>query len=1171
MNIREHREAKLLEYLEKLNLGQKNVDLAAAYLSSDPEDLSILEQMDHVDLKRTMYQTLNTVEKYMAYINKLDDQQMRRFYRIMWAIGKSTAGFVLTPYWGEHRGVHHDLRWRVEVLGKAAVASLELERFAMGNLRRERMQWLYELAKLEPAAIEEAQTHKGTVADNMKTVAAALVVCGSKDIECIRRNCAIILENSMDTLDKTLNWLSPTDIQALAEYIQKGDLDAPIPVELPQPTAANALLCRHGDGYLVRMLGFCSFMAMGKDARARCAFRIYARINPHEALMGATYFCPADHYLHLMEELLQDLPGGSATMLQWMGYDRQWIDENAKRAIMRRCLGGVAEAMKYVNPGQYMTIIKYLPEAEKFQGDEKERIITLLNSCITRGRDTVQDFLLANGSLKNSKMELDAVTARSYVSPSHAAAAMVLYRMDYGWDDFLCRCGVVLGAVFDGNAFSSFLSDMKADTAMKAASNPGVYCYAVMTPENLERFISELIAREVPLTDVLNYAGLLHEHEYDEKLKKEISIISAKMVRKYEYIAELSETAKNGNLFARLTAIRTLYDLAPDHPDAKLGVLAAAGESAKAIKAELVKLYVAQPEWVEDYQDLLNSKKAAVRQLAVEVLGRLGEREALEAALANEKNAKVADAIRAVLGAEAAPVSSGDDLAAELIKGNKLKKLTWLLNAALPALHKKDGTEAGDTVRSAILVSYCELGRIGRSDTAAQLAAELDTGDLEKLALRVYDIWYADGAQSRHKWVLPFACVYGGAAITARLTKVIHDWPEHQRGAIACDAVMALALSSDPAAIVIVDSISRKFKFRQVKTAAAQALENAASELGISAEELADRIVPDLGFGKDGKRTFDYGKRSFTVRLIATLELEITNDQGKAVKNMPAPGKTDDPQAADAYEDFKTMKKQIKTTVTAQRARLEAALSVLRCWDTDRWKALFVDNPIMHQFAMSLIWGIYEDGKLTDTFRYMEDGSFNTVDEDEFDLPENAKIGLVHPVELDEETLEGWKQQLEDHEIKQSIEQLDRTVHTLDESRAGEKSLEDFGGKQLNALSLSGKMLGQGWYRGSVQDGGAFYCFWREDKDLGIGAELRFSGTAVGYDDGENVTVYDAVFYRGTVSRGSYVYDTLQNEQLVPLGEVPTRYYSEIVHQITRATASSTECDADWKKNRHDQ
>lgn len=288
------------------------------------------------------------------------------------------------------------------------------------------------------------------------------------------------------------------------------------------------------------------------------------------------------------------------------------------------------------------------------------------------------------------------------------------------------------------------------------------------------------------------------------------------------------------------------------------------------------------------------------------------------------------------------------------------------------------------------------------------------------------------------------------------------------------------------------------------------------------------------------------------------------------MKNLPAPGKTDDPQAADAYEAFKTMKKQIKTTITAQRARLEAALSVLRCWDTDLWKALFVDNPVMHQFAMSLVWGVYEDGTLTDTFRYMEDGTFNTVDEDEYTLPENAKIGLVHPVELDADTLDCWKQQLEDYEIRQSIDQLSRTVHALEGSKAGERSLEDFGGKMLNCLSLSGKLLQQGWYRGSIMDAGFYYTYYREDATLGIGAELRFSGNSVGYDDGENVTVYDVVFYTGTIRRGSYVYDKIPENQILPLGLVPSRYYSEVVHQISRATASSTECDEDWKTTRND-
>ncbi len=97
-----------------------------------------------------------------------------------------------------------------------------------------------------------------------------------------------------------------------------------------------------------------------------------------------------------------------------------------------------------------------------------------------------------------------------------------------------------------------------------------------------------------------------------------------------------------------------------------------------------------------------------------------------------------------------------------------------------------------------------------------------------------------------------------------------------------------------------------------------------------------------------------------------------------------------------------------------------------------------------------------------------------------------------------------------------------------------------------------------------------FYCFYREDKELGIGTELQFSGSAVGYDDGEDVTVFDAVFYTGTVNRGSYVYDTVPAEQIVPLGAVPARYYGEIVHQLTRATASSTDTNENWRTEKHE-
>ena len=261
--------------------------------------------------------------------------------------------------------------------------------------------------------------------------------------------------------------------------------------------------------------------------------------------------------------------------------------------------------------------------------------------------------------------------------------------------------------------------------------------------------------------------------------------------------------------------------------------------------------------------------------------------------------------------------------------------------------------------------------------------------------------------------------------------------------------------------------------------------------------------------------------------------------------------------AAAAYAEFKQMKKQLKTVITNQKMRLEQALTAERLWNCAAWEELFVKNPVMHQFAIGLIWGTYENGELKDTFRYMEDGSFNTKDEEEFDLPSDTQIGLVHPIELSEEDLSVWKEQLSDYEIVQPIEQLERAVYRITEEETGTAELTRFGGKLLNGLSLSGKLQGMGWYRGSVQDAGVYYTFYREDGDMGV--ELEFSGSYVG-DENDEVTVYGAAFYRArTVKRGSYVYDTIKKENQYKLDQVSPRYFSEIVLQLTKATASSQE------------
>ena len=757
------------------------------------------------------------------------------------------------------------------------------------------------------------------------------------------------------------------------------------------------------------------------------------------------------------------------------------------------------------------------------------------------------------------------------------------YQSGYGRDAFGNRCDtfwmVSRGHNHNNLLESGNVSDKKVRQLFQAVNEEGL-----------------------DLAHQLNGYSDIYDYIYQEARKEKFqagvkSVFQAYLeTRREETIAAFREASSNG----RSLGVQVLAE----HPEEnRAEILAYATDSSKGVREDLLNVLYGQMGWEEDLIRLLSSKKAAEREIAIRVLTKWDAEKynsLLRQALEKEKNGKVKTLLETALHINSEGGSSGDkaitqeDLVKELHKGGKKRSLAWAYETPFSVVHKKDGQEAEEDYLQAIFLCYAGMSPCGVSANAAALAEALDEREFSVYANELFDKWMEAGAESKKRWVLYAASIHGGADIVKKLQHQIQEWPNAARGAIASEAVQALALSPQPQALLIVDGISRKFKFKQVKAAAGKALEFAASQLGITTEELADRIVPDLGFNENMERVFDYGERQFTVAITTALEIEVFDEKGKKLKNLPSPGKRDDEaKAAAAYEDFKQMKKQMKTTISSQKMRLEMALSTGRQWSVEAWKNLFVKNPIMHQFATGLIWGVYEDRKLVSTFRYMEDGSFNTEDEDELVLPEgqggaseNAEgqsvIGLVHPIELPEDSLKTWKEQLEDYEILQPVEQLKRPVYYRTEEEEEQKSLERFGGCIVNDLSLGGKLQTLGWYRGSVQDGGGFYSYYREDKELGLGVELHFSGSYVGGEN-EDVTVYEARFYNAggvllsensgvmnsTIKRGSYVYDEANDSNSYFLKEVPERYFSEIVLQLTRATAASKEKNANWKNQRH--
>lgn len=589
----------------------------------------------------------------------------------------------------------------------------------------------------------------------------------------------------------------------------------------------------------------------------------------------------------------------------------------------------------------------------------------------------------------------------------------------------------------------------------------------------------------------------------------------------------------------------------------KKQIFSMVGDTSKKIRELLVQVISVMSGCETEIADMLSAKKANIRELALEVIAKIQNtdwNDVLRNALEKEKSEKLRTKILGLLDMEQQVQEkkevSKTELVEKLTKGSKGKKVAWLFQSPYKTVHFIDGTDVPEKYMQALLICYAD----GEYPIGRQLAEKINSDELAVFAEDVLGRWIDAGAVAKNKWVLVFSAVNGKSDVISALVSNIKYWSENMRGALAVSAVKALALNGSSEALMQVDSMSRKYKSNQVKAAAKEALIDAADFLGITVDELSDRIVPDFDFDEKMCRVFDYGNRKFSVYLTPSLEIEIYNGD-KKIKNLPKPSASDDSEIAEkSYADFKEMKKQLKSAVKLQTARLEYTLMCERKWTAQNWEKLFVKNPLMHCFAVGLIWGIYENGCLVSSFRYLDDGSFTTSDEEEFEIPENAEISLVHPVELSDDELSAWTEQLEDYEITQPFAQLARPIYRPELDELNDNTVRRFYGREVVNHTLASCMEKNGWSRGYAEDGGCFYEFLRcdisrkiKDSDgnsilVGYGAELSFSGEYIGVFqvDAEDVCIHNLYFYKA---------DDMTKK--IPVSEVSNRYFSEIIMQLT--------------------
>jgi hypothetical protein len=269
--------------------------------------------------------------------------------------------------------------------------------------------------------------------------------------------------------------------------------------------------------------------------------------------------------------------------------------------------------------------------------------------------------------------------------------------------------------------------------------------------------------------------------------------------------------------------------------------------------------------------------------------------------------------------------------------------------------------------------------------------------------------------------------------------------------------------------------VAEKVKFKALQEKAKEKIGAIAAARGLTAEELGDRLVPDLGLDADGSLALDFGKRTFKVGFDEALRPKVKDESGKSLTELPKPAKQDDAaKAAESTERWKTLKKDARAIAANQVTRLELAMCGQRRWKAADFETFIVRHPLVVHLARRLVWATFDGAKLAQTFRVTEDGTLASESDATFALPKDAVVGLVHRLELSDALAAKWGSLFAEYEIVQPFDQLGREVFLPTPAEKTASVLV-----RLGKLSVkTGKVMGletRGWRKGEPQDAGWVY------------------------------------------------------------------------------------------------
>ncbi|MEY9930153.1 hypothetical protein ABH926_004795 [Catenulispora sp. GP43] len=488
----------------------------------------------------------------------------------------------------------------------------------------------------------------------------------------------------------------------------------------------------------------------------------------------------------------------------------------------------------------------------------------------------------------------------------------------------------------------------------------------------------------------------------------------------------------------------------------------------------------------------------------------------------------------------------------------------WARAERLPEIRLKDRETTLPPDAAQAVVEMLMFSKSDAPYPGLEIVKELcDPSSLAQFVGALYDGWDQEGAPDKERWVFGALGTFGDESTVARLERLIRDWYGQSRTDDVYDGFDTLAAIGGDRALVALYGFARRSWTPRTKRKAQATFDDFAQSMDLSADRLADRLVPTSGLSAEGTVRLDYGRRRFDVSFDELLRPVVTDESGALLRTLPKPGKRDDPELAPAaYQQFSTLRTQARVGAQEQALRLERAMLERRRWIPQEFASYLVRHLVLGRLVRRLVWGVYAvDGRLIGSFRVAEDLSFADVDDAHYEVPEDALIGVVHPVDLGP-ALGRWSEVFSDYEILQPFDQLGRPPLALNaEELAGKHLVRTYicpdavsGSHGLGVVHFGpakfDALASRGWRRGPI---GADRLWSRLLRPVGEGRcvvmELE-PGLAAGAAAQSSYQAIKAVWLSATEEDPDY------DRHALPLGHRPLPGRSDPFGTLDPVTAS---------------